>query len=240
MSLLRSTIELTNRFMAQFRSKRRVKVPANFKSVRLNLGCGIAVTKGWINIDGSLNALVASMPAFMHRLMYRFSGARAYYSKEEFCRLLGEHVFIHHNLAAGIPLENETADYIFSSHFFEHLYQNEASHLLTDCHRVLNDGGLLRISIPDLEYAVGLYKNGEKDKMLKSYFFVEDGDNDYSRHKYMYDFEMLSAILSEAGFCDIARRKFREGELPDVNLLDNRPEDSLFVEARKIIRNETL
>ena len=233
MSLLRSTIELTNRVMARVRSKRRVRVPANFKSVRLNLGCGLAVTKGWINVDGSLNALVASMPVFVHRLMYRVTGARAYYSENEFCRLLGEHVFIHHNLAAGIPLEDEVAHYIFSSHFFEHLYQNEASHLLTDCHRVLKEGGLLRISIPDLEYAIGLYESGEKENMLKSYFFVEDGDNDFSRHKYMYDFDMLSAILSEIGFREITRQKFQEGKLPDINLLDNRPEDSLFVEARK-------
>ena len=233
MSLLRSTIELTNRVMAKVRSNQRVRVPEDFKSVRLNLGCGLAVAKGWINIDGSLNALVASMPAFVHRLMYRVTGARAYYSENEFCQLLGEHVFIHHNLAAGIPLEDEVADYIFSSHFFEHLYQNEASHLLTDCHRVLKEGGLLRISIPDLEYAIGLYKNGEKENMLKSYFFVEDGDNDFSRHKYMYDFDMLSAILSEIGFREITRRKFQEGKLPDINLLDNRPEDSLFVEASK-------
>jgi predicted SAM-dependent methyltransferase len=233
LSLLRSTIELTNRVMAQLKAKRRVAVPAGFESVRLNLGCGLAVTKGWINIDGSLNALVASMPAAVHRLMYRLTGAKAYYSEDEYCRLLDEHVFIHHDLALGIPLGNGVADYIFSSHFFEHLYQKEAAHLLQDSHRVLKEGGLLRISIPDLEYAIGLYAGGSKEQMLKSYFFVEDGGNVYSRHKYMYDFEMLSALLGEIGFREITRHKFQEGDLPDISLLDNRPEDSLFVEARK-------
>jgi SAM-dependent methyltransferase len=233
LKLLRSTIELTNHVMARFKAKRIIPVPAGFNSVCLNLGCGLAVTKGWINIDGSLNALVASMPAAVHRLMYRLTGAKAYYSEAEYCRLLDEHVFIHHNLAAGIPLGDGVADYIFSSHFFEHLYQKEAAHLLQDCHRVLKEGALLRISIPDLEYAISLYTKGNKEQMLKNYFFVEDGDSTYSRHKYMYDFEMLSELLSEIGFREITRRKFQEGDLPDVNLLDNRPEDSLFVEARK-------
>lgn len=233
MKLLRSTIELTNHVMARFKAKRIIPVPAGFNSVCLNLGCGLAVTKGWINIDGSLNALVASMPAAVHRLMYRLTGAKAYYSEAEYCRLLDEHVFIHHDLAAGIPFRDGVADYIFSSHFFEHLYQKEAAHLLQDCYRVLKEGALLRISIPDLEYAISLYTNGNKEQMLKNYFFVEDVDSTYSRHKYMYDFEMLSELLSEIGFREITRRKFQEGDFPDVSLLDNRPKDSLFVEARK-------
>lgn len=233
MSILRSAIELTNGVLAKVKSGRRVAVPVGMESVRLNLGCGLAVAKGWINIDGSLNALVASMPAMVHRLMYRLTGARAYYSESEYCCLLAEHVFIHHDLAAGIPLADDVADYIFSSHFFEHLYEKEAAHLLRDCHRVLKEGALLRISVPDLEYAIGLYERGNKEQMLKNYFFVEDGDSSYSRHKYMYDFEMLSSLLDKIGFREITRRKFQQGELPDVNLLDNRPEDSLFVEARK-------
>ena len=233
MNLLRSTIELTNRLLSKLKAKRRVAVPSGFNSVRLNLGCGLAITQGWINVDGSLNALLASMPTAVHRVMYRLTGAKAYYSEAEYCRLLGEHVFIHHDLAAGIPLGDGVADYIFSSHFFEHLYQKDALHLLGECYRVLKEGAVLRISIPDLEYAIGLYALGNKKEMLQNYFFVEDGDSHYSRHKYMYDFQMLSMLLKEVGFHDISRCKFQEGNVPDIDVLDNRPEDSLFVEARK-------
>lgn len=233
MKLLRSVIELTNRIMVQINKNKQIEVPAEFNSVRLNLGSGLAVTKGWINIDGSLNSLVASLPNMLHILMYRLTGARAYYSEVEYCRLLREHVFVHHDLAAGIPLKDSVADYIFSSHFFEHLYQKDAAYLLRDCYRVLKEGALLRISIPDLEYAIGLYVAGNKEKMLKNYFFVEHGDSVYSRHKYMYDFEMISGLLRQIGFHEITRCKFQEGNLPDISVLDNRPEDSLFVEARK-------
>lgn len=233
MKLLRSTIELTNRLYAQIRSNRRVKVPAGFPSVRLNLGCGLAVTEGWINIDGSLNALVASLPKPLHRIFYRMTGAKQFYSVEEYCRLLGDHVFLHHNLAAGIPLHNSVADYIYSSHFFEHLYRSDARHLLQECHRVLKLNGILRISIPDLAYAISLYSAARKDEMLQMYFFIEEDDNQYSRHKYMYDFEMLSSLMREMGFRNIVKCQYREGEVPDITVLDNRPEDSLFIEAMK-------
>lgn len=233
MKNLRIAIEFTNRVFGRLKAGRRVKVPDGLSSVRVNLGCGLAVTQGWINVDGSLNALVASMPRMFHGLMYRVTGARQYYSESEYCRLLADHIFVHHDLARGIPLQDGVADYIYSSHFFEHLYRGDAISLLRECYRVLKPGAVLRISIPDLEYAVGLYSSGRKDEMLKNYFFVEDGGNDFSRHKYMYDYQMMAALLGKIGFNNITRRQFREGLMPDVDVLDNRQEESLFVESIK-------
>lgn len=230
---LRSTIELTNRLLARLKSGRRSNVPAGLSSVKLNLGCGLAVAPDWLNIDGSLNALVAGMPSPMHRLVYHLTGARQYYSEQEYCRLLKGHKFMHHDLSTGIPLKNEVADYIFSSHFLEHLFRKDADHLLRECYRVLKPGGVLRISVPDLEYALSLYSSGQTEKMIQSYFFVEDGDNYYSRHKYMYDYAMLSEQLGDIGFSDVKRCQYRQGCVPDIELLDNRPEESLFVEAVK-------
>jgi hypothetical protein len=44
---------------------------------------------------------------------------------------------------------------------------------------------------------------------------------------------MLTAVLESVGFRDIVRRAYREGLTPDLEVLDNRPEETLFVEARK-------
>ena len=49
----------------------------------------------------------------------------------------------------------------------------------------------------------------------------------------MYDFEMLSEILKDIGFNDIKRCDYQQGETPDIDILDNRKDESLFVEARK-------
>ena len=50
----------------------------------------------------------------------------------------------------------------------------------------------------------------------------------------MYDFDLLRDLLRVAGFDEVARRAFREGVVSDIETLDNRPEETLFVEARKL------
>jgi predicted SAM-dependent methyltransferase len=191
------------------------------------------VAKGWINVDASLNALIASWPRSMHKFLYRLSGSNRYYSLEQYCDLLENHVFMHHDLSHSIPLKDQTVDFIYSSHFLEHLFKHDAERLLTDCHRALKPGGIIRVSIPDLAYAVSLYARGDKEKMLTDYFFVEDKHSFLARHKYMYDFELLKALLEKIGFSQVIRCAYQEGRTPDIKLLDNRPDESLFVEAVK-------
>ena len=103
--------------------------------------------------------------------------------------------------------------------------------LLQEIYRCLKRGGRLRLSIPDLSYAIGLYPQ-EKDKMLDQYFFINHL-NDYSNHKYMYDYEMIHNILKNIGFIKINRSAYKSSNFLDCDRLDNREEDSLFVEAYK-------
>jgi len=51
-------------------------------------------------------------------------------------------------------------------------------------------------------------------------------------HVWMYDFQSLAHLLRACGFKTIIRRRFREGKVPDIDVLDNR-EESLHVEAQK-------
>jgi predicted SAM-dependent methyltransferase len=235
MSFIRLFIDISTSVVGRAKRGRQITPQADLRDgyVKVNLGCGLAVTQGWINVDASLNAFIASWPRAVHKLLYHISGSKRYYSLDQYCDLLGNNLFIHHDLSHSVPFKDQTADFIYSSHFLEHLFKRDAERLLTDCHRALKSGGIVRISIPDLAYAISLYECGEKEQMLEAYFFVEDQESFLARHKYMYDFESLKSLLEKIGFSQVIRCSYGEGQTPDILLLDNRPEDSLFVEAIK-------
>lgn len=229
---MRSLIELVTWVSAWSRRLFRLRVrSSDSKPLKLNLGCGLAVHRGWINIDGSLNAMIAGWPRIVHSIAYRLSGANRYYGFPEYDRLLSECLFFHADLTHGIPAPDGSADFIYSSHFLEHLYYKDAEKLLSECHRVLKPGGVLRICVPDLEHACRLIAEGRKHEALTSYFFVEDKASSFARHRYMYDFELLSHVLEKLGFTAISRQSYQRGVTPDIRFLDNRPEETLFVEA---------
>jgi len=232
--LFRKVVDSSSLFLARIKKKQRIALQAKPEdTIKLNLGCGLAVAPGWINIDGSLNALIATLPCFLHKLAYQLTGANRYYEKSEYLSLLSDNRFIHHGLNYGLPLEDSVADFLYTSHFVEHLFRADAKHLLDESYRVLKPQGVIRITIPDLEYAISLYEKGDKEKMLTAYFFVEDDESYYARHKYMYDYEMISELLRNAGFKNIKRCKYQQGDTPDISILDNRPDESLFVEATR-------
>jgi len=199
--------------------------------VCVNLGCGLAVAPGWINVDASLNALIAGAPVWLLRLFYRLTGANRYYSLDQYCGLLRNHSFVFHDMARSFPFHAQTVDVIYSSHFFEHLFKRDAERLMRDTFVSLKPGGVIRIAVPDLAYAINLYQAGQKRRMLEDYFFVEDLSSYLARHKYMYDFELLESALRQAGFQNVRRCAYQQGAAPDIALLDNRPEETLFVEA---------
>ena len=233
MKMIRPLIDGATRLIGYVRRNRRVSLKGGPGAVKVNIGCGLALAKDWINVDASLNALVASWPRFAHQLLYRLSGSNRYYSLDQYCELLEKNIFVHHDLSHSIPLRDQTADFIFSSHFLEHLFRRDAERLLKDCLRVLKHGGTIRICVPDLAYAFSLYASGEKEKMLENYFFVEDRESFLARHKYMYDFELLKKLLESIGYTQVTRCEYRHGRTPDIDQLDNRPEETLFVEAVK-------
>lgn len=58
---------------------------------------------------------------------------------------------IAYNLALGIPFPNSAFKVVYHSHLLEHFPKNQAEYFLRECHRVLVDGGIIRIAVPDLE-----------------------------------------------------------------------------------------
>jgi predicted SAM-dependent methyltransferase len=200
--------------------------------VKVNLGSGLTVAPGWINVDASLNAFFAGAPVQVLKLSYRMTGSRNYYSETDYINHLRSNQFVHHDLSRSLPFQDASADFCYCSHFLEHLYADRAVQLMREVLRVLKPAGVFRIGVPDLAYAVGLYQAGDKQRFLQ-YFFLGSNEPDLARHRYMYDYEGLASKLAEVGYVGIERRRFREGAVPDLDLLDNRPDETLFVEASR-------
>jgi len=200
--------------------------------VKINMGSDLTVADCWINIDSSIHALIiASFPDFIKKLVFRLTDVKTRLTKDEYINILKNHKFIFHNLEYGLPFPSNSAHCIYSSHLLEHLDKNRAMQLLKEAYRVLKSGGRIRLCVPDLEYAISLYQGGDKEGALS--FFFDVGTGYFDTHKYMYDFELLTSILAEAGFSNVERCSYRNGEVPDISILDNRPIETLFVEATK-------
>jgi predicted SAM-dependent methyltransferase len=169
------------------------------------------------------------------RLAYKLSSAPNWYSFEEYAALLSDHLFVHHDLAYGIPLADNTADYIYSAHCIEHIHRDEAERLFRDAHRVLKPGGTMRLNVPSFEELVSAYQRGDTERVLTALFEKNTADEGwYATHRYMYDFPLLERLLREAGFARIVRCESGVGSVPDLETFEGRRSpQGLYVEAAK-------
>jgi predicted SAM-dependent methyltransferase len=201
--------------------------------VKVNLGCGMKCLSGWINIDGSLTSLFGSKKiSFINKLLYRLAGSSDYYSFDHYNNVIQENGLKFYNLKMGVPLHDNSTDIIYCSHFLEHLDKKDGQKFLEECFRSLKSGGLMRISIPDLDYAMQMYQRNEIESMMGLFFYTSN-DWDFAAHKYGYNYTHLKEILEKIGFVKINKMSYQNGECPGIEYLDIYPEHSLFVECRK-------
>jgi predicted SAM-dependent methyltransferase len=144
-----------------------------------------------------------------------------------------------------LPYKDNSVDFIFNEHFFEHLTVEEAKPVMMDLMRVLRPGGVLRIAMPDLEMVVDQYLNVslEDDPVIKRFNmdFIQTRAERINMsfrwwgHTWLYDWEELTRRLQEAG-CDkkkITRCKLRESTYPELRNLETREESALIAETVK-------
>lgn len=83
------------------------------------------------------------------------------------------------DLTKEFPFNNESVDYIYCSHFLEHLNWFDGRELLVNCFRVLKRDGILRIVIPDFKKSFKKYIDGDRE-FFKPYFKnLNDSDWEY-------------------------------------------------------------
>lgn len=229
--ILRRLIDSVTGALAYLRRHRRISPGPD--PVKVNAGSGLAVAPGWIQLDASFNAFAAGWPRPLLRLLWRLSDSRRWYGREEYVELLRSHRFVHHQLRYGLPLPDDSVDFVYTSHTLEHLPRPVAARFVGEARRVLRPGGTLRICVPDLDFILGLFESGERERAL-GYFFLEEFEGELGRHRWLYDEDSLRELLASQGFADIERRSAGVGRTPDLEILDNRPEETLYMEGRAL------
>jgi predicted SAM-dependent methyltransferase len=107
-------------------------------------------------------------------------------------------------------LENfcdESADEIYVCHVLEHFAHDEVPPLLKRWHAVLKPGGVIRISVPDLDRIVRIYAANwdhfQKDGHSPWIGLIYGGQKDkYDFHKTGFNQAWLRRLLTDAGFVD--------------------------------------
>ncbi|ERR1035437_468185 len=208
--------------------------------VVLNLGCGVDVAAGWINIDRSPSVLLDRVPPVKHLL--RWLGILAAGHMATWPRSV-----VRYDLRRGIPYGDRSVDAIYSSHMLEHMYLNQARDLLKECERVLKPGGIIRVALPDCgvvasdfvqQEAAGVADAGLQFNrslvggLLKAPSRRQRlvGLASSDQHRWYPTRSLVRQLLMEAKFVRVAERGFLEGDLPALVSVERR-EDSMFVEA---------
>jgi predicted SAM-dependent methyltransferase len=120
-----------------------------------------------------------------------------------------------------LPFQDDSFSIIYSEHFFEHFsYPRDITHLVSECHRVLEPGGMLSFAVPDGEMVLRHYVTqdvaGYTEAHLRwnpawcktrmdhvNYCLRQDGE-----HRWYYDEETMRRLLETVGFVGIERREF--------------------------------
>lgn len=203
--------------------------------MKLNLGCGSIVVKGWLNVDYAYGARVAKLPLFgwINRKLRLF---RVDWHPDIFL----------HDLSRPFQWPESSVDAIYCSHVLEHFSKNGGAEFLSRCFKVLRSGGIIRILVPDLSVIVKRYQSGEiAAEDLVSALGVLYGSSlrglkgklsfmiQYP-HKCMYDTPSLLRIAQGIGFRASSMAAFESG-IPNISEIEcaSRTEDAVIIEAVK-------
>ena len=136
-----------------------------------------------------------------------------------------------------LPFPDQSCRFVYSSHTLEHLFPDDAIHLLREIRRVLKPGTTARLAVPSVEYALAVaggaaqedWPRAFDDPMAQAvnYLFCE------GQHKYAYTYSILESFARLAGFERVEHYSLIHGVTPQQYgplLVGDEPPGSLVVE----------
>lgn len=207
------------------------------------IGCGQNPISGGINLDNSPSVFFAR-----HRFLCRMFSLLGFIREEQlsFMETIREKG-IKYGDAKKLPFRGNSVDVLYSCHTLEHMYEEELLAFLNEAYRVLKKGGVLRIVVPDLLYAIEKY-NADRDadafcaSLDMGYKKQPDSKTKLSLalfgfrgHKWMYDGNSMKKFIETNTRFHVILLKAGETTIQgntNINLWE-REEGSVYLECRK-------
>jgi predicted SAM-dependent methyltransferase len=208
---------------------------------------------GWAAVEGYLTVHLSPVEIYGQPTVPRETLRQRFRGDDGDCMLERDSltapaVLLNFDLRDGLPLADRSMAGVNMSHFLEHFPLDQGETIVAECHRALRDGGVLRISCPDLEKYARAYVAGD-DAFFESVsgpafcryenlqtrgdrFISKAYDND-GGHKWFYDVGSVSRLLRRAGFAAIRQCGVHESGLPRIHAIEPayRARESFYLEA---------
>lgn len=176
--------------------------------IRLHIACGTVYLKDYINIDLSLpgHYLANDRPDLVEQNVTTIDN---YYksdvSKNDFMTGKYQKKAVVCDKFANVKKLNYpigSIKEIVGMHIFEHFTFQEGQDLLEYWYELLEDGGSLRLHVPDIQGIVDSF-NDDVDWGIRQLYGSQK--NSFGIHKSGYTFDTLSRLLRRFSFRDIER-----------------------------------
>ena len=99
--------------------------------------------------------------------------------------------------------KDKTVDLIYASHCLEHFSHLMISRVLSEWYRTLKPGGILRLSVPDFDLLLYIYRDNKNEinAILEPLMGVQNGK--YHFHNSIFNKNSLTSFLHAAGFQEV-------------------------------------
>jgi predicted SAM-dependent methyltransferase len=212
---------------------------------RINIGCGMTPTEGWLNLDNSPSLRLAKFP-FMAEVLHRAGLLdKNQFDYAGYCR---SNRIKFADGTRRIPVPDGGAEVVYASHVIDLLDRTEIRLFLAEARRALRPGGTLRIVVPDLGKLLAEYqRNQDADRFMSNLMVCAPRARTLAQrirllmvgdrmHKWAYDGKSLAKLLVECGFEDPVSLPPGETRIPDpgpLNLRERSEHHPLYMEARR-------
>jgi predicted SAM-dependent methyltransferase len=137
-----------------------------------------------------------------------------------------------------LPFKDSSVDYIYSEHVLEHFDYQKGKEIIEECYRVLKPNGIVRISMPDLDFYLENMSN-EIDPEIqdfimehkKSFIELKDCPSNMNTmlnfiinscgHKYVYRAQTFIKLAKELGFKNAMQVEPGRSEYEEFDYLED-------------------